>query len=406
MKKFFFGAFCFTLTLVVQAQLKIFSGGNVAIGQLNGSFDTKFKVVGNSSFNLNDGYIHSSAMIRGNNTFSGSQNPDYTFYNNDNTGLFHPSVNQLGFCTNGKAWMYLTDEGNLCLDTTLNNNSAEKLVINAGDRRAIFLDVKQNKDWWQSMTTKVSRAYTVNYVVNWNNRDRFYVRGDGMIFSMMGIYVPTNNLSPTSKPITDAVNRLSQIGTFTGINENRSFFGLNTPDVQQAVPEALDKQADGSSLINYDVFVPLLIEAIKTQQKQLINLQAALDKLKNPLGNSLVSNNPIGSITTNSEVASKEYNTTDISNQLAPGENWLEQNQPNPFDKETTIRYHLPSGTTQAALLIFDLQGTLKTNYTINTENTNGAVKIQANSLPAGMYLFTLLVNGRELSTRRMIINH
>jgi hypothetical protein len=94
---------------------------------------------------------------------------------------------------------------------------------------------------------------------------------------------------------------------------------------------------------------------------------------------------------------------TGISNETvvetALGE--LFQNTPNPFKEKTVIRYTLPSEAKTGEIFLFDIQGNLLKKL---PAGTSGYVEIQGADLRPGMYLYTLVVNGREVGTKRMIL--
>ena len=79
----------------------------------------------------------------------------------------------------------------------------------------------------------------------------------------------------------------------------------------------------------------------------------------------------------------------------------LAQNVPNPFTSSTTIKYSIPENKT-AMIAVFDLNGKMLLQF----PNLRGAsqVTINGSSLQAGMYLYTLVVNGEEIITKKMIL--
>ena len=82
----------------------------------------------------------------------------------------------------------------------------------------------------------------------------------------------------------------------------------------------------------------------------------------------------------------------------------LFQNQPNPFDEQTEIKYYLPENVTQAEMFIFDMQGKQIKRYELTTFNGNGKIIINGGELTPGMFFYSLIANGKEVSTKRMII--
>ena len=81
----------------------------------------------------------------------------------------------------------------------------------------------------------------------------------------------------------------------------------------------------------------------------------------------------------------------------------LAQNYPNPFTQRTTINYELPANTQQATLYVFDMSGQQKMVFN-NLSAGKGQTTINANTLQPGMYIYSLVVNGKVLDTKRMLL--
>ena len=81
----------------------------------------------------------------------------------------------------------------------------------------------------------------------------------------------------------------------------------------------------------------------------------------------------------------------------------LFQNTPNPFSNTTTIRYYLPANFTKASLEISDLQGKLLKTYPLTGNGKQSAV-INANELAAGTYLYSLIVDGKRIDSKKMVL--
>ena len=83
----------------------------------------------------------------------------------------------------------------------------------------------------------------------------------------------------------------------------------------------------------------------------------------------------------------------------------LNQNNPNPFGNTTEIKCVVPSNATSAMLIVFDMNG--KQIKTINiSERGDCSIKINAADLKgAGMYLYSLYIDNKEISTKRMILS-
>ena len=81
----------------------------------------------------------------------------------------------------------------------------------------------------------------------------------------------------------------------------------------------------------------------------------------------------------------------------------LYQNAPNPFSNQTVIKYELPDNAS-AYIYVFNMQGTLVKQIPLQSQQQN--VTINGSELTAGMYLYSLIVNGKEVDTKRMILTN
>jgi hypothetical protein len=104
--------------------MRIDSSGNVGIG--TSSPVTRLDVVGGTTtirgaalFNTSStAGTGSSAYIRSANAFSSATTPDYTWWFNDQCGVFHPASDVIGFSTTGTERMRITGAGNVGIGTT------------------------------------------------------------------------------------------------------------------------------------------------------------------------------------------------------------------------------------------------------------------------------------------------
>jgi len=84
------------------------------------------------------------------------------------------------------------------------------------------------------------------------------------------------------------------------------------------------------------------------------------------------------------------------------GGNILEQNVPNPFGKETKIGYTVSKVQKAAYIVISDLNGKQLMRFAV--EQGNGSVTVSGDKLQPGIYLYSLIVDGQEIDTRRMVL--
>jgi hypothetical protein len=84
-------------------------------------------------------------------------------------------------------------------------------------------------------------------------------------------------------------------------------------------------------------------------------------------------------------------------------DNMLFQNQPNPFNQSTVIRYQQIADTGHGRIIVRDLNGRIIKSLT-TTGSGKGQVTINANELAQGTYTYTLVVNNESTDTKLMVV--
>jgi len=82
----------------------------------------------------------------------------------------------------------------------------------------------------------------------------------------------------------------------------------------------------------------------------------------------------------------------------------LEQNIPNPFHENTTIKYYLPNGTRTASIAITTLSGVQMKQFDLSGGKGFGQVLISGGAFAAGTYIYTLTVDGKVVDSKRMVL--
>ena len=163
--------------------------------------------------------------------------------------------------------------------------------------------------------------------------------------------------------------------------EGRSL-GFVAQDLAKVLPDAVMKDEEGFLAVNYDAVIPLLVEAVKELDSQIQtakDLQREISDLRSEL-------NQLKGISLEDKEAS------------------LLQNIPNPSGADTRIEYSLPLTTQQVSLLIYDMQGKQMAAYENLQSGAHQEVTIERSTLKAGMYMYTLVADGKEVATKRMIL--
>ena len=168
------------------------------------------------------------------------------------------------------------------------------------------------------------------------------------------------------------------------IDFDKLHYGLLAQEVKNVFPSLVHEDAEGYLSVNYIELIPLLIQAINTQQQQIADLQAQIANSEDENVRQL-------------RIASKQSEKSFIEQAV------LYQNNPNPFSVETQIKYLLPLSTENATLYVYNMNGLQLAEYPISSFG-EGSVVVSAGSLQAGMYLYSLVADGQVIDTKRMIL--
>jgi len=81
----------------------------------------------------------------------------------------------------------------------------------------------------------------------------------------------------------------------------------------------------------------------------------------------------------------------------------ISQNDPNPFSDRTTITLNIPEGITTVAVFFYDMSGK-QIDKRIITERGQSQLSVTSSELTEGMYLYSLIADGKVIATRKMIL--
>jgi hypothetical protein len=191
---------------------------------------------------------------------------------------------------------------------------------------------------------------------------------------------------------------------------NRNHIGFLAQDIQKVFPELVYADKDGILSVDYISLIPILVESVKElNNKNLtdsLNCEKRMVQLRNQIStDSLYFENKLKALANQlNKCCGKSIKSAQSDNESDPIEAAaLSQNTPNPFNQNTSISYYLPSNIGQAMINIYNMQGAQIKSISI-TDRGNGKVIINGNELTAGMYIYALIVDGKEIDTKRMIL--
>ena len=191
----------------------------------------------------------------------------------------------------------------------------------------------------------------------------------------------TNMLNSTDED--DATSMESQYNS-------KKHFALSVDEVEAAYPDLVYTKDDGTKVINYIEMIPLLVESIKELKAQIATLQGSG-------GNSRMMAAPTA--------ASSGGNggTSGIGGTVSASVPSLSQNDPNPFVYVTSVRMTIPQSAATALLCIYDMSGK-QIRCDVVPGRGEVTVSVTSEGLGAGMYLYSLIVDGKLVNTRKMIL--
>jgi len=120
---------------------------------------------------------------------------------------------------------------------------------------------------------------------------------------------------------------------------------------------------------------------------QMESLQARIKKLEQLLGSQLRVGNPLAAPSVESEASAQ-----------------LWQNEPNPTDGTTLIRYRIPQQAGQARINLYSVKGEQLKSFPIS-QRGEGELSLDTATLPEGIYLYRLLIDGKPIDAKKLLLN-
>lgn len=174
--------------------------------------------------------------------------------------------------------------------------------------------------------------------------------------------------------------------------------GFIAQNIDTILPEAVSNNGAPLSL-DYAKITPLLLEAVKALNKKVEALETQLNQCcqNNNMNNNKQNNN--SSNNTNSNKLGNAINV-ELNNGDAIV---LDQNAPNPFAENTSINYYIPENTGYAQIIFTDMHGRIIKTVDIK-QSGNSQLKVYAANLSQGIYQYSIVVDGKVIDTKKMVV--
>lgn len=165
----------------------------------------------------------------------------------------------------------------------------------------------------------------------------------------------------------------------------KKHFGFVAQELQQVYPDLVYENDNGYLAINYTELIPILVQSIK-------ELNAKVELLSG---------------STARKVREMEDSETGETSAIVTGEivgtASMDQNLPNPFSEKTDIAIYLPETVKTATLHIYDLSGKQLEQHAVEGRGET-AMTIRADKMDAGMYIYSLIADGKVVTSKKMIV--
>ena len=215
----------------------------------------------------------------------------------------------------------------------------------------------------ENVMTKLSRLNTVQY----------------------NIQSPFNTVAPSTFSATDTIAPTVQLSEDEVQIYSRAHYGLIAQELKNEYPSLVYENEQGDLSINYIEMIPLLVQSI---QELTIEVNRLKSKAQSPLSRS-----------------GDEGDREAEDNLIDKLESELFQNAPNPFSDNTVIRYTISQDAQNASLLLYDMNGKQIEQFILKQKGM-GSIVLEGSLWEAGMYLYSLIVDGKVIDVKRMILTN
>ncbi|WP_322933565.1 tail fiber domain-containing protein [Bacteroides sp. CG01] len=399
------------------AQLKVLSNGKVGIGTTT----PKYSLLDIGKAGTAGGLTIYNSALTNPLLFKLYSNGDYGYLN-------FGGVAKSGITINKDGGIGLGADPSIELDTPEYIN-----IYTYGERSALMAYAKYPYDYGDVIKVYSNRDTDVAYVVRRSGQFTFYVTGDGNVYSKGSLLTASDeSYKENISSINNSLNTIRQMRGVTyklkeqadesttastlqsdvssrdtlsaqspvpveivnkiKAEKKRKKSGFIAQELEEIFPEAVYTLPNGKKAIAYSEIIPLLVEAIKEQQNEIDKQQNEIDELRQ--SKIVQTRSVIGAVDEQSDVNSL------LDEKLKAK---LYSNIPNPFKEQTTISFFIPEASSRASIHIYNLQG--KQIKQLNIESRgNGSVTINGYELTPGMYMYSLIVDGQEVGTKKMIL--
>ncbi|MCQ2958812.1 MAG: tail fiber domain-containing protein [Bacteroidales bacterium] len=279
----------------------------------------------------------------------------------------------------GDGKLFLKDNGNVFIGTRY--GSAKLHVVGPN-----IILAPTNTNYSQ-----LEFGVTQNYPrIKANNTITFYKRDNSGYVNIQCGSISQSSDSTLKTNITkleqNALSKICKLNGYTynwkNDEEKKIQVGFIAQEVEQIFPELVETiDSSNVKLLSYIGVIPYLVEAMKEQQKEIEDLKSQLN--------------------TEKTYELKSTSVAEIHSSVEQAS--LSQNKPNPFSTNTRIEMVIPETVADAVLYIYDLQGKQVKAIMVSGRGATSEI-IFGNELEAGLYIYSLVTDGKLVGSKQMIL--
>ena len=261
--------------------------------------------------------------------------------------------------------------------------------LSTGDKYAGFFNGNVKVAGSITTTSTIQGALLGESAGSSNGQEGQALRGMSVAGSLSGLHVTTYQKERPAMPVEETIfdldgdsSKVMETPELDIMDEQfytKSHYALDADRLEEVFPDLVYVNKDGSKVINYVEMIPLLVQSINELNEKIEVLEGQASGRK----------------------AAAVRGTTGVDGSSI-SQNKLYQNTPNPFKETTTIRFTLTDDAKDAYICIFDMTG--KPVKKLPISSGTDSISFGGYEIGEGMFLYSLIVNGQEVDTKRMII--
>lgn len=173
--------------------------------------------------------------------------------------------------------------------------------------------------------------------------------------------------------------------------DNGRHYGFLAQEVEKVLPEAIVRDENGRYGVEYNAFIPILVESQKEIIKENRELKTRLSVMEEKF---VLLEKSISQICENGCAG-----LTRVTE-----ENKLYQSIPNPTDKDALVNYFLVNTNSKAQIVLFSQEGKDLESHNLEQKVGSGSIRLSLDGLANGTYMYSLIVDNKVIDTKRLQI--